>query len=284
MKHFIFLSLLSFCLPIKATLFFQDGIKWITEYYSSSSFTPIIFDQTVEYYKTDNIDNSERGFLCWVTSDRKEKGELEIKIENEKVYFKNTKTSEIEWYLFYDFSLKPGEGCYIYSPNSFDSDGLPYKTYITCVEIKENNPEYDGWTTMSLVEYENENLDSFPENGVWIKNLSSAYGVLENNRFNMDGMGSKLILASLNDSVIYESEPAAIKNLSFNEINDISLKTEGFKIFIENLDKALDLKLYSFKGESFSFKKENNSFCLEVPHSGIYILTIDGITYKILIK
>lgn len=276
----LFLISLNFSVPINAQLYFQDGMKWITKIFSSSSFYPISFDQTVEYNTIEINPNCEVGLLTWASAGVSK--DLIIKKENEQIFFRDKNNEEI-WYLFYDFSLTPGEGCYVFSPISFDSEGMPYKTYIQCMEIKENDREYDNWTTMYLYEYENENLTSYPEKGVWIKNLSSANGVLQNSRFNLDGGSSKLIIAVLNDNIIYSNDAAKI-NVVVSPKNSINWRTDGDKLFIDCSDDVNQIKICSLKGEFFFLKKAGKGYYIELPHSGIYFLMVDDFTYKILIN
>ena len=234
----ILLFSLTWVSKTSASVYFQKGMVW--EMRMTTTAYPDYPDWIVTaQIENDTLYNDEPAMvLSWQNDDNDETGSMLIKVDGEKVYFMPVDKEIFEWYLFYDFGLAPGEGCYVYRPGQIYADGNPYRTYIKCTGIKENDPAFDGWDTMSLMEYSSEECDDiFPQEGIWIKGLASENGVLENNRFGMDGGGSTLLRAILNGEVIYEKGSASIKDLEENTGNYKVYNINGVKV-LETKDKS----------------------------------------------
>lgn len=181
---------------------FTDGMKWRTQIYGTHEPGEVksIEVVTIEKTQDENCFHMYRSYED-NTSDR----ELiaVIKEEESKVYFKPNGFKSSEWYLLYDFSLKPGEGCFIYSPLTFSKNSEPYKTYVKCIGIDE---KFNGdWSLLRLEEYTDDSCSNILGNGSWIIGLSSLKGILYNNRFEVDGFGSLLLEVSDNERILYSN-------------------------------------------------------------------------------
>ena len=210
MKRLLLIGLIClFCTAMRAELkYFQPGITWnvllMGEYLPED---PLLFDEYVYIDKRIEIDGYDCMIMSWILN-RHPEGEIVeensiyLRTEGEKVYFKYFDYEDDNWYLMYDFCLKEGEGCYVYSPY-YGRPNDPFRTYLRCVSITENNAEFDGWDTMLMEEYIYDDRPEINYTGIWIKGLGSRGGVIFNNGFGMDGIGTRLIDATFNGEIIY---------------------------------------------------------------------------------
>ena len=182
--------------------YFKDGMEWRTLVWGTHEPVPTYGMETVtleksadndmlKMYRYSDNDISDRKFVAFVRTD------------GDKVFFKVDESDTSEWYLMYDFGLKPGEGCYIYSPRVVSENKSPFvKMYLKCVNVL---TDAGGWDIMTLEEYEDDSCQEIPGHNIsvtWIKGLSSTRGVLWNNRFNSDG-GSGLLKEVYDLSLIH---------------------------------------------------------------------------------
>lgn len=189
--------------------YFTDGTCWET--LVTDTTTP---DQPTSVQNVRIIRNSTYTYPAMYLCD--EQGEVtalvgQIRQTRDKVYFNPTLTIS-RWYLMYDFGLEEGEGCYVYSPLRKTSAGVPQPTYVRCTGITERNEDYDGWDTMRLEEYKDDTCQQYYGEGIWIKGLSSASGVLFNGGFELDGVGSVLNTVTSEGVEIYR-RPSGVTDI-----------------------------------------------------------------------
>lgn len=250
--------------------YFKDGTKWVTQTSGTHNPTPTFTLETTTI-EGDTIVNGQKALKMFTSNDTDKSRKLiaVIRTDGDKVYFRNSQNNN-EWYLLYDFGLTVGQGCYVYSiPHPENATNIPQKTYIKCTELK-NDSQYNGWETMIVEEYETESYDVFLGTGTWIKGLASIQGVIENNMFDMDGIGSQLLEASSNGQIIYRKSTSDISKV---ENDSITVRTEGLNIYISQKDKPNDISIYTYDGKLIgNYKATNNEIHLVLPQKDIYIV------------
>lgn len=212
---------LSFCFGAKATNYFTAGTEWINIHYTGCATG--IDEEYYEYYFLENSQKSDApGLALYLNSTylnsilNKGKHQIGwIKTEDDKVYF--MLNNDPNWYLMYDFSLKPGESALVYSIDGRFADGSIYSSEIQCVEVVENNPDYHGFPTMLMqTKKEPEDFDEYPEFRVnWIVGIGSEIGFSENYR-DYGWIGSKggwLLSVKHNGNLVFTDYPAGVENI-----------------------------------------------------------------------
>lgn len=257
---------------------FTDGMKWRTQLYGTHEPEVVKSIEIVTIEKTpdDNCFNMYRSYED-NTSDR----ELiaVIKEEESKVYFNPNGLKSSEWYLLYDFNLKPGEGCFIYSPLAFSKDSEPYKTYVKCIGIDEKFNE--DWSLLRLEEYNDDSCLNIIGHGAWIIGLSSLNGILYNNRFEVDGFGSLLLEVSDDEKILYSNKHSGIIEITDTSIPNI--KVDGLDIYISVNDDMCG-SIYSQSGEHIGdYKFSKTPTHIKLSNRGVYILKLENTSKKILV-
>lgn len=258
---------------------FTDGMKWRTQVSGTHSPNPVVSIEVVTIEKTvdDNCFNLY-SFYEDKTSDK----ELiaVIKTENDKVFFKPERVKTDEWYLLYDFSLKPGDGCFVYTPFVFTDSSVPYKTYVKCVGI-EDYSEGGEWSVLLLEEYEDDTCSFMIGNGSWIKGLSSLNGFLYNNRFGVDGRVSKLLDVSDNGKILFSNTQTGVLEITDPSITNI--KVNGLDIYISVNDDICG-SLYSQDGMHMgNYKFSKTPTHIRLSNKGVYILKTGNTSRKIFV-
>ena len=127
----LLLAFIPFC--VNGQSHFKDGMKWRT--LIQGTHTPEVVKSievvTIEKTPEDNCFNMYRSYEENIP-ERELVGV--IKDVESKVYFNPEGFNSSEWYLLYDFTLQPGEGCYVYDPLLL-CKSKQYKTYVKCVGI-----------------------------------------------------------------------------------------------------------------------------------------------------
>lgn len=257
---------------------FTDGMKWRTQIYGTHEPVPAKSIEVVTIEKTmdENCFNMYRSYED-NTSDR----ELVavIKQEESKVYFNPNGFKSSEWYLLYDFSLKPGEGCFIYSPLTFSEDSEPCKTYVKCIGIDEKF--YEDLSVLRLEEYKDDSCLNLLGNGSWIIGLSSLNGILYNNLFEADGISSLLLEVSDNERILYSNTPSGISERTDTSIPNI--KVNGLDIYISVNDDICG-SIYSQAGVHIGdYKFSKTPTHIKLSNRGVYILKLENTSKKILV-
>lgn len=278
MKKFILLILAFIPLLMNGQIHFTDGMKWRTQIYGTHEPEVVksIEVVTIEKTQDDNCFNMYRSYEDNI-SDR----ELiaVIKKEESKVYFNPNGFKYSEWYLLYDFGLKPGEGCFIYNPLTFSEDSEPYKTYVKCIGIDEKFNE--DWSLLRLEEYTDDSCLNIIGNGSWIIGLSSLNGILYNNRFEVDGFSSRLLDISDNERILYSNIQSGI--LEITDTSILNIKIDGLDISISVNDDICG-SIYSQSGVHLGDYKFNKTpTYIKLSNRGIYILKLGNTSKKILV-
>lgn len=278
MKRIILIMLAFIPFIMNGQVHFTDGMKWRTEF--SGTHTPewvtsievVTIEKTLDdncfnLYRSDEDNTSERELIAV------------IKQEESKVYFNPNGYKSSEWYLLYDFSLKPGEGCYIYNPVVLSKDSEPYKTYIKCIGIDEKFNE--DWSAMLLEEYTDDSCLYILGTGSWITGLSSLNGILHNNRFGDDGVYTRLLDISCGERIIYSNKPSGISEIT--DTDDLNIKIEGLDISVSAKDNICG-SIYTQAGIHMGdYKFSKTPTHIKLSHRGIYIIKLGNTAKKILV-
>lgn len=280
MKKLILLTFLLAPFFMNGQCYLTDGMTWRTQLIGTDSpegtrSTEIV---SIEQNGNDGCFNMYRSNIEYSPSP-----ELVavIRIDGDKVYFRPVWSEYSEWYLAYDFGLKPGEGCYVYylSDKGEYSD-TPRKTYVKCVSIEESSEE-GGWSMMILEEYYDDSYSGFSSTGKWIKGLSAFGGILYNNRFDLDGMIAKLLEVSANGKTLYLKGQTG--NAEIRDSSSLDIRVDGRYISVLTNDEVCG-SLYSGAGAhigDYRFGKTPTQ--IRVPDSGVYILRTGDVSRKIFI-
>lgn len=259
--------------------FYSDGMKFRTQRCATIapspdiSYSVVTLEQTEEpncfnIYEADEDNESDKEFVAV------------MKTEGSKVFFKYNDSDASEWYLFYDFDLQPGEGCYFYNP-CFKRESAPLKSYLKCTGIEKS---YRGseWDLILLEEYEDDNCSVRLRTGSWLKGLSSLGGFLFNNGFGLDGICSRLMEVSDNGNVIY-----SVPETGVSEVADLavpSVRIDGLNVYVSMNDAARG-SIYTLSGAclgNYSFGKTPTR--IQLPEKGAYILKTGNISKKIFVR
>lgn len=276
-KYILFiLSLIPFVMEAQTS--FTDGMKWRTQISGTHNPEPVTTIETVTIEKTsgDNIYDMYRFY-----EDNKSAKEYVavIKTDGSKVYFKPVDSKTSDWYLLYDFGIKPGEGCFVYSLVTSSISSTPERTYIKCVGM-EDSVECEGWH-MLLEEYRDDSCSELLGTGSWIKGLSSLNGILYNNRFDVDGFCSKLLDVSVGGGILYSNRESGTKEMIEPPIPEITI--DGLDIHI-TVNTEICGALYSMSGIKIgNYKFSRSPVVIKLSDSGIYILRIGNNSKKIFV-
>ena len=209
-----FLSLVLACMGISPVIasdtYFRPGMTWVEERRSDVTPWDLPF-QDVLYLEQGDEDGVYELYTLSETEAEPSLTAL-VKTEGEKVFMRSVKAGDTQnWYLVYDFGLLPGESCDVYYPYWKTQDGIPWKYNLSCLEIREQDPEFDGVDVMVM----KENLsDEYSDQGYWIKGIGATRGVLENCRFEAVGGSSRIQQAIFNGESLY-STPSDMSSCFF---------------------------------------------------------------------
>ena len=195
--------------------YFQDGMEWICNEYATTDpydqgpwLTKIWIDgeaevdgvKALKVYKQNYVFDDAPRFVTY------------IRVDGDRVLFLNTK-SATEWSLLYDFGLDNGDLEYFFTP-ACNWEWLPNKVpmRLLCKGVSEYplNPDYiqmevvDRSFDMIEMQEEGSEVDlDYMETGIWLKGLGSVDGPLSNIQFNVLGVSSILVEASLDGKVVF---------------------------------------------------------------------------------
>lgn len=280
MKSLVLFLSAMFPFVLNGQTYFTEGTEWKMQVSGTHESTPVTSTDIVTLEKCMDGDEQSLGMYLHNSSTAGEREFVAfIKTEGDKVFFKRDEGTASTWYLMYDFGMVPGESGYFYSADWLTSDGTPHMAYLKCVGVDEEQG-YDGWSTLSLEEYNDESCDIMLGRGVWLRRLSAATGVLKNIHFEVDGAGSTLLEASCNGNVIYKNGTAGITLTSSK--TSFNIKIDGLDVLISGADAHGKGYLYSEDGQLLrDFNTGNGSIRLNLPKKGAYILKIGDVTKKI---
>lgn len=188
-----------------------------------------------------------------------------VKSDGDKVFFKLTDAGDAESYLFYDFGLKKGEGCYVYSP-IFNL----YKTYIKCEGVGEDS-EFPGFETMSLIEYKDDSCTGDSRELKWIKGLSSEDGVLFNNGLDIVGVGGRLLWdATYNGKTLYSNPMVRVEEIASE--SGLEIRIDGLMLTV-SARVPVEGGVYSMSGVNLgNYAFGENPTTISLHAKGLYIL------------
>lgn len=276
----LYIFLLSFIM-VQAQTCFIEGTEWKMQ--MSGSPTPYYptWLETVTLERCDDDGTEALGlYLCRDEDISTRKFVSYVRTEGEKVFFKIEPGADAEWYLLYDFGLKPGEGCYVYSPAflPFDPDSND-RRYVRCTEIVETYPSGINYMSLEVGFHE---TDDYFDDGVWIKGIASLTGVLHNNTFGLSGMGAVLLEVSCNGEKIYQRGEAGVAATEVPE--DIFIRTDGRDVYISTAGEACRGAVFTVSGMKVADVQVGPSTVgVTLPSSGVYIMDIPGVLAKKLV-
>ena len=278
-KSFFILMLIFIPLLMNSQNYFTDGMRWRTQISGTHKPEIVTLIEVVTIEKTMN-DNCFYMYRSYENGPHNKELIALIKTEESKVYFQLEKSNSSEWYLLYDFNLKPGDGCFVYSPFTSYQNPTPYKTYVKCIGIEENF-EHKDWRLLQLEEYQDASCSKLIGNGTWIKGISSLNGVLYNNRFGVDGVNSLLLDVSDNNKIIYSHQQTAISELTDTLIPNIRI--QGLDVYI-SVDGNIKGSLYAQNGVHLgNYMFNQTPTHVKLSSKGVYVLQLENKSVKILV-
>lgn len=279
MRTLIVIISLVACLCARGETYFKEGMQWVT--YLSG----IVNGETTYDIETVTIECCYDGYMpslgmfqTFQSSPDYKRFVGYIQEDGDKVFFKNDKKFPSEWFLFYDFGLKPGDEVVVYNPLRENGIELtPYSSIIKCVDTGVL-PEYGGWETLTLEEYY-ESKDFYLGSGIWIKGIGCTDGVTDNLVFEEMGGSSKLMKVLYNNIEIYSDQTVKVPAINYT---DSFIRVEGLHLAIsaQNPDK---IEVYNINGELLgAFEASDEELMISLPQKGIYIIKIGGYFRKIM--
>lgn len=268
---------LAFSFMGMAQNYFVDGTIWNFEVWGTHEPIPHPATEQVYLSKSPTLEFLEM-YHKWDASSDDAHFVAYVKTEDNNVYFKLNSDESSDWFLFYNFNLKEGEGCYVYSPDYLNADGTPYRSFIKCTRLSET----PKGTEMLLQQYDDETCQDIPYDGVWLKGIGSLSGVLDNNKYGMMGRGSKLVKVVSGDEIIYStSQSAGISSNPSPPLIDIGI--DGHNLFLSS-DYITNVFLYTQNGICINkLVLDSTPIAIKELNPGVYILSAEGVSKKIII-
>lgn len=268
--------------------YFEDGTRWITEVHGGPPFMVHRMEVTEISGETviDGVPalNMYRSFLDGTNQEPP----LYIRTEGDKVYFLDPElyVDNDKWHLAYDFGLKPGEGCDIYSLSSRHIGGKkPYALYIQCVATTWNDLLFWGRELMIVECYTNREemeqggsagFDGPLDCGQWIMGIGSINGVLDNNMFNGVGSAHALIEVTNNGKTLYSNGTLGIADAAADAP---TMSVQGNELTVSGAAGAVSV--YNCAGNLVrTIAPGGPDATVTLPAKGIYIVRAGEITRK----
>lgn len=245
------------------------------------------------FYKT--VDNStEKEFVAYA------------KIEGEKVYFNLDDVEKSEWYLLYDFGMKVGDECDIYSPKYKEDpneENSPLKkTHVKCVAVSESSV-FSGLPIMVVMN----DYEDAPSYDLWLKGVSSISGLFDPTfALNMMVGGGRALsdVVSPDGAIIYNYESvnwAGIDWENMPPLNEIDWENVNWdtisvaemtvshqpKITITGLEIEVSIdgeangSIYSVDGKHLgTYRLSETPQRINLSETGLYIMKIGDRSFK----
>lgn len=249
MKKLLLFILLALPMFARAKMFYKDGMVWVVERGSCQPGIPHI-TETFELDGIATIDGIEALQLFQTSGSESRSLTMFLRVDDQKVYFRLNTPEATEWYLLYDFSLQPGEGCDIFNPQQMMA-GKDAKTHIECLSLSEAS-ESIPWPTMTIKE-------TFPTDPIFDEvntlfvGLGSHAGPAGDLFNGMDGSHSTLLSATYKGQTVFRSQASAgIDGITFDK----------------------DTQIYTIAGQA----------CTDTAKPGIYILKSAASARKIIVQ
>lgn len=279
MKHIITILVASISMIANAASCFQVGMKWTVQYVGSHLSEPVYTTKILSLVG-DTIVGDKPAIKMYSNYDEPNAIQELVAIireENNKVYFWSEPTED--WYLMYDFTLQPGEGTVVYSTRRLEKDNIPFNSYMLCID-QHDDDMCPGHTVLGMEEYKVNDLAQPRGTGNWIDGIGSSRGVLENNMYYVDGMGSKLIEASINGTILYKSLPSGLNN-TVSEPFSLTLKDNCLTVYGGNAGDTIHL--HTIDGKKIATGTLTTGFFSISLPKGIFVISIGSYSKKIAI-
>lgn len=178
----------------------------------------------------------------------------------------------------YDFNLKEGDGCTVYSIPLNDNIKSPEPTYVKCIQTG-LNPYYGNIPQIALHEFTDSSLSNYIGEGEWLVGIGSTKGVIENNRFEiLDGRTSHLTHASYYDNIICQYAPSSI---NFLDNQSIQVSVNGKTLQIPKCSDSI-ISVFTLEGILLENTDISCGECqITLPHKGTYIISNGSYNIKI---
>ena len=261
---------------VTAQTYFKDGTTWKTRLCGTQSADNVVYYNTYAKLNGTETVDGHQALKLFYYEEAKPEPQLYayIRTDGDKVYFKPANAAKDTWYLMYDFGLKVGESCEVYSAWNIDNYPNLKESHITCLDVQKD--ENSGFDKM-LVQESLEGIDC--GNFVWYKGLSSDLGLLWNNGCGIDGIGRNLMEVTYNGEVIYSNNTTSVENVA---TGGLKISVSGKNVAVTNISKQERVELFSADGKLVKeLVVERGAANIILPTNGIYILKIGGQTTKI---
>lgn len=251
-----------------------EGMQWKSFITGTSTPEGVISTETIKLKSCMCDKTPSLGLFVTDISDKDNEPLVYIKIEGDKVWFKPVAVNSTDWFLMYDFGLRPGEGCYLYFPEKGNIN--PKRSYVECTATGTDQAE-GTHETMTLREYKDETKCYCLGEGTWLKGLTSYNGILGNIGFNLDGMSSRLIEISVGEELLFKQEmpESGIKALLQPEIS-----IEGDELTVKVELEGETCSIYTVEGNLITNFEPARPVSIKLPKGGVYILRIGKRAWK----
>lgn len=288
MKRQLFFTMLM-CLGIIGSLqlsaqnYFAPGTEWNVKIIRPGA---SFLYETLFMRDIDNQDENVYGLYSYSTGTDPSTAvcKVEIKNEGEKIFFKDPSDERDQWYLMYDFGLNVGDSSEIYTPYFLQGGYAPDCITLTCREIIENNTEFSGLTTMTMVEImdvsDDSNIDFEEKETTWLKGLGDFRGPLSNFSMFLIGGGSLLETATVDNDLIYTSPFTKIDRVNAAEPLSIRLIDNQLTVSSDNID--FPIWVYSIDGSIIKkIDPKAHPEAINLPAKGVYIVKAGNTSVKV---
>lgn len=230
------------------------------------------------HYSNSDPENTKE-FCVYMRVDKKE----------DKVWFIDEEDST-EWLLLYDFGMQIGEQTTVYLPNSWNSDSKRRISYNLIFTDAYWNIGSDLRATMMFSDVNSvSDNELYPSDAAyWIYPIGSVWGLLTPTMSPDFGEGIYRVICDNN--VIYEDYAKTHwinQYLSLNsaEQSEAEVTVCGRMLTVANAHPGSDLLVTNVYGNVIKTGKIGlESMNMEMPETGIYLVTVAGKTVKVAVR
>jgi hypothetical protein len=280
-RVFIFLFV-ALPLMVCAENYFKEGTKWIVKTVGTTNPEPTVSMETFSI-EGDTIVASEVALKLYFSGDAMPTKRLAaiLRVDDQRVYFQTAASQG--WTLLYDFGLAVGEGCTVGEVTDLwaAAPEAPAMSYVRCIST-EKDPENPEVERMIMQVCDKSTLEPYPDaEGVWLRGIGSADGVLYNACFGEDGAKQTLVEVSLPDRVIYSISSAGIKATPKEAV---VARIDGRKLTVST-PKQTTLAIYGADGRQMASQTvAAGSTTVALPTAGVYLVSIGQSTFKMIAR
>ena len=276
-KNIILIGMLAMVsMFVSAQSYFKDGVVWRTAEWTISPGYKVEFDNT-SIDGTEVVDGYEALKMYSFYEDMSQRELFAyIRTDGDRVYFKKPGLKTDDWLLAYDFGLKPGDVCYVYSLR-FNDEGTPMASYVKCREIEEDGK--GGWTTMYIDEYKDEACTKYKDSGIWLKGLSALRGPKFNLTLGLDGGFTSLYEVSCNGDVVYYDDTASVGD---NVRSGVGVHRGGSVLAVSGTRTGSPAAVSSANGMLlYKTTADRTSVSMNLLKAGLIVVKVDDKVFKI---